>query len=76
MVKKEIEIGEVGYAVLFTGKLLDTMLGKDNNKLFRPYCIFKTKKEAIEWRNEKYLGYKNNKSSENISKVIIIDLGN
>jgi hypothetical protein len=61
-----------GYAVMFTKTLIDKMVAEDNKKLFFPLCIFARRKEAVAWRNEKYLGEKNNKSLIGVKKVLII----
>ena len=34
----------------------DKMVATDNKRIFKPYAIFATRNEAMEWRKEKYMG--------------------
>jgi len=68
--KEEIKIK--AWAVMFSPELIERMVAQDNKIWFSPYCIFKTRNEAKEWIEEKWIGgYQGSKGSIQIRRCEI-----
>lgn len=62
-----------GWAVMFSPAIIERMSAFDNKKLFSPYCVFKTRKEAIEWIDEKWVqGFQGAKGTITVRRCEIV----
>lgn len=49
--KKTVKV----FGVIYAGEIFPTTM-LDNNKVFTPLALFKTRSKAVAWRKEKFMG--------------------
>ncbi len=66
-----------GWVVMFAENVIERMCATDNGIIFTPYCIFRTRQEAKDWINEKWIGgYQGSKGAIKIKRCEIIIASN